>query len=250
MRKDEKIEKKEDFFDNLKDFVDGIELNMDEKKNNSDFFLTNNQPNIGDQNDKIYKSSEIEQTQPVLHSNYINGPKDFQYQNHMNSFVQSLYARYIKKERKLGSSDRRSNSNVPYDVIHKAKLTNLKMKYQKIFKKSHMYNKDSKVSRFAKSLNGELGRVSNNFGKIDSVKVFGDNPKTQFFFDNTNEYIAYKMLKMREEDKRQKLLPLVVTKDPSIDKLSDGFYKLNKNIKLAFNKKGPNNNDDILQYIS
>ena len=205
---EEKKENSEDFFDNLKDFVDGIELNIgDEKKNNNDFFLTNNQPNNPDPNEKIDKSTEIQKPpQPVLHSNYIKGPKDFQYQNHMNSFIQSLYSKYIRKERKLVSSDRRSNSNVPYDMIHKTKLQNLKMQYQKIFKKAHMYNKDSKVSRFAKSLNGELGRVSNNFGKIESVQNFGDNPKTQFFFDNTNEYLAYKMLKMREEDKKQRLI--------------------------------------------
>jgi len=69
------------------------------------------------------------------------------------------------------------------------------------------------------------------------MHMLGDNPKTQFFFDNTNEYQAYKYLKMREDNKKQNLLPLIVTKDPSVDKLSDGFYKLNKNLKDAFNKK-------------
>jgi hypothetical protein len=251
IKKDQIVEQNnEDFFDNLKDFVDGIDLNIgSEKKIQTDVFLTNKNNEIPEiKEEKTYDASEI---QPVLHSNFIQGPEDSKYQQHMNSYIQSLYLKYINKERRLGGSvDKKSITQVPYDIIHRTKLKNLKLQNQKIFKRSHLYNKDTKISRFAKSLNEELGRVSNNFGKLDSLKILGDNPKTQFFFENTNEYVAYKMLKMREEDKKQRILPLVVPKDPSIDKLSQGFYKLNKNIKQAFGKKFNKHNDDIVQPMS
>lgn len=250
-RKFENVHKEGDFFENLKDFVDGIELNIGENKvgeakNQTDIFLTKDPNKIAEENEEFENNKHHKE--PMIHSSFIKPPMDPNYKNHLNSFVQGLYSKYIKKEKTMVSnSERRSVSNIPYEVIHRSKLQNLKLQNQKIFKKAHLYNKDTKVSRFAKSLNSELGRVSNNFGKIESVNQLGENATTQFFFDNTNEYLVYKMLKMREEDKKQKLLPLIVTKDPSIDKLSDGFYKLNRNIKEAFSK--PKKNEDIAKLM-
>jgi len=248
--KQEELEEKEDkgdFFENLKDFVDGIELNVDGNKDkvvkddgNVNVFITKSPSDKVNGNESPNNSAKPIEASPKLHQKNIRSSfqNDGTYQKHMSAFVQNLYSKYIKKERKFASSERSPrNGDIPYDLIHRTKLQNMKMKHHKIFKKSHLYNKDNKVTRFAKSLNNELGRISNHFGKIESVNFLGDNPKTQFFFENTNEYLAYKLLKMKEDEKKQRLLPLIVSKDPSMDKLSDGFYKLHHNIKNAFGKK-------------
>jgi len=100
MKQEEKKEENVDFFDNLKDFVDGIELGIGENKpNTQDVFLTNN-PQQNNPSDKVEKAEKSVDTQPLVHTNYLRGSGDFKYQNHMNSFVQNLYSKYIKKKQK------------------------------------------------------------------------------------------------------------------------------------------------------
>jgi hypothetical protein len=91
-----------------------------------------------------------------------------------------------------------------------------------------------KITNLTKSLNKELGRISHNYGKIQNLKRFTANPKTQFYYDNHN-YLAYRTAKVVEDKDqfRPKWKNLMIEKDCGKERMAHSIFNLKKSFGSA-----------------
>jgi len=98
-------ENQEDFFDNLKDFVDEIQLNVGGSNNNELSPLKNNKSEnlfiTKPKDDQLLKGENTGILRPMLQVKNIKiRSNNDENQNQLNTFIQNLYKRYIKKKKK------------------------------------------------------------------------------------------------------------------------------------------------------
>jgi hypothetical protein len=91
----------------------------------------------------------------------------------------------------------------------------------------------NKLPKIALSLNKELNRISNNYGKVSSLSRFKNNPERDKYF-KLNNYYAYRNNKAKETRKiyhRVKLEPLLGRQNGK-EKLAQSLFYMKKNIIL------------------
>ncbi len=100
-------------------------------------------------------------------------------------------------------------------------------------------NKNNNFSSISKSLNNELSRISNIYGKDKSLNKFVNNPNEKEMFNN-DDYNHYEMAKIKQlgqltgKKLKPKLKPLIC-REPAVHKMSQSLFLLNEN-KKAINK--------------
>ena len=80
--------------------------------------------------------------------------------------------------------------------------------------------------KFSVNFNKELGRISYSYGKESTVNKFSENKKSIHYYNDTNDYYAYK-LKVIKSDKC-KLLPLHITKAKPFERLSKKIFEMSR----------------------
>lgn len=117
-----------------------------------------------------------------------------------------------------------TNSNIKTDVkASKKKL--LPIKNRTIFSKKEF---PPIKNNFTISLNNELSRISLVYGKEDSFKKFTENPISNQYFDQRN-FLHYEVSKINEitdGNTRPKLKPLVLIREPTMQKLSESIFHI------------------------
>lgn len=95
-------------------------------------------------------------------------------------------------------------------------------------KKFTKKNLPIKMTNITKSLNNQLARISNQYGKPEDLKKFSkENPTSQFYFD-LNRYDHYKVSKISENKNiyRPKLKPLKIEKEKGIEKITNSIFAI------------------------
>jgi hypothetical protein len=95
-----------------------------------------------------------------------------------------------------------------------------------------------KINNLKIGLNKELARISHSYGKVNALKRFKENPLTQYYFD-TGNYLGYRTSKMKDNNdifQRHKLKPLMIEKDPGIERMSDKVFHMRNRFTEAFVK--------------
>lgn len=115
------------------------------------------------------------------------------------------------------------------DYNHRDHLKHKYSNYRSMFRKQ----REVQISNWTKNLANNLSRISPNYGSMDSLRRFHDDPKTDHLFNTMSNYQNYRVAKINHEGNPQKrlLLPLKMIKDPAITKLSDNIFNFHKNFK-------------------
>lgn len=139
-----------------------------------------------------------------------------------------------KSKIQIRSPFRSINQFLEYQDSLSTPITPINLKFPKVKKTLPI-----KVNNLTKSLNEELGRISKSYGKLDAFKRFKENPLTQFYFD-TNNYLAYRTAKMTENKElfRPKLKPLMVEKDPGIERMTNSIFHMRTNLVKTIREFG------------
>jgi len=179
-------------------------------------------------NQKLTRNENLQQQQnkysPII-------SKEFQTNKNEERLIKKIY------ESNLNTSNTTSNyynpnekGNVLFSASDKREFEKVIIKEKKDANDPIISKQYCNISSFENKLNSELGKLSRNYGKIESKGKF-TNDLLEKYIDVIPNYDKYRIVKIlnNKENYKFKLLPMVINKKNGFEKLGIKFFENLKN---------------------